>query len=101
MKYFVFEEDGLYEEIMELPTFQSKYPLAYEKYMADNFGSDFNTGKLYALTAEHQYNEFYELDTQYTIEQVKSVVEYDFLYCKMELLKVLGKLTKIIKSSRC
>jgi len=91
MKYFIYEIDGSFECIYTLKELEQKHPAIYKKYMCDNFNSGEDI-----IVYDYEYKGFYEYETDLTIEQLYKVIDHDFIYNEIEILRTLGTLKKII-----
>lgn len=96
MKYYIFLDDGAYGKTMTFDELKAGYPEVAQRIMRIHFGCEDVAGAdIYRFTAVHQYDSFYELETERTVEQVREVIEHDFYVDWEGLAKVIGHLTEI------
>lgn len=92
MKFYLFYEDGILQEILNISEVELKDKDLYKKIMNKNF----NVWNDYVFSYKYEYQNVYEIESNYTLEQLKELLIHDYYIDTLEIAKILGKLNKII-----
>lgn len=92
MKFYLFYEDEILQEILNIEEVKNKDEDLYKKIMNKNFDI-WNT---YVFACKYEYQSVYEIESNYTKEQLLKVLKQEFYIDVLEIAKVLGKVKKII-----
>lgn len=92
MKFYLFYEDGILQEILNISEIELKDKDLYKKIMNKNF----NIWNHYVFSYKYEYQNVYEIESNYTLEQLKELLIHDYYIDTLEIAKILGKLTKIL-----
>ena len=92
MKFYLFYEDGILQEILNISEVELKDKDLYKKIMNKNF----NVWNNYVFSYKYEYQNVYEIESNYTLEQLKELLIHDYYIDTLEIAKILGKLNKII-----
>lgn len=92
MKFYLFYEDDILQEILNISEVELKDKDLYKKIMNKNF----NVWNDYVLSYKYEYQNVYEIESNYTLEQLKELLIHDYYIDTLEIAKILGKLNKII-----
>lgn len=91
MKFYLFYEDEILQEILNIEEVKNKDEDLYKKIMNKNFDI-WNT---YVFVCKYEYQNVYEIESNYKLEQLKELLIHDYYIDTLEIAKVLGKVTKI------
>lgn len=92
MKFYLFYEDEILQEILNISEVELKDKDLYKKIMNKNF----NVWNDYVFSYKYEYQNVYEIESNYTLEQLKELLIHDYYIDTLEIAKILGKLNKII-----
>ena len=92
MKFYLFYEDDILQEILNISEVELKDKDLYKKIMNKNF----NVWNDYVFSYKYEYQNVYEIESNYTLEQLKELLIHDYYIDTLEIAKILGKLNKII-----
>lgn len=92
MKFYLFYEDGILQEILNISEVELKDKDLYKKIMNKNF----NVWNDYVFSYKYEYQNVYEIESDYTLEQLKELLIHDYYINTLEIAKILGKINKII-----
>ena len=92
MKFYLFYEDDILQEILNISEVELKDKDLYKKIMNKNF----NVWNDYVFSYKYEYQNIYEIESNYTLEQLKELLIHDYYIDTLEIAKILGKVTKII-----
>lgn len=92
MKFYLFYEDDILQEILNISEVELKDKDLYKKIMNKNF----NVWNDYVFSYKYEYQNVYEIESNYTLEQLKELLIHDYYIDTLEIAKILGKITKII-----
>lgn len=92
MKFYLFYEDDILQEILNISEVELKDKDLYKKIMNKNF----NIWNDYVFSYKYEYQNVYEIESNYTLEQLKELLIHDYYIDTLEIAKILGKITKII-----
>lgn len=92
MKFYLFYEDDILQEILNISEVELKDKDLYKKIMNKNF----NVWNDYVFSYKYEYQNVYEIESNYTLEQLKELLIHDYYIDTLEITKILGKITKII-----
>ena len=92
MKFYLFYEDDILQEILNISEVELKDKDLYKKIMNKNF----NVWNDYVFSYKYEYQNVYEIESNYTLEQLKELLIHDYCIDTLEIAKILGKITKII-----
>ena len=92
MKFYLFYEDEILQEILNIEEVKNKDEELFKEIMYKNFG----VWKHLSLFANYEYKNVYEIESNYTLEQLKELLIHDYYINTLEIAKILGKLNKII-----
>lgn len=95
-KYYIYYEDGAYDNIFKLDELKEKHEMLYDLVMDLTFDRKMSVAKYDVLTSKYQYDTLFEIDTDLNIEQIKKVIEHDFVYNEIDLCRVLGEVNNIL-----
>ena len=92
MKFYLFYEDDILQEILNISEIELKDKDLYKKIMNKNF----NVWNDYVFSYKYEYQNVYEIESNYTLDQLKELLIHDYYIDTLEIAKILGKLNKII-----
>lgn len=92
MKFYLFYEDDILQEILNISEVELKDKDLYKKIMNKNF----DVWNDYVFSYKYEYQNVYEIESNYTLEQLKELLIHDYYINTLEIAKILGKVTKII-----
>lgn len=92
MKFYLFYEDGVLQEILNIGEVELKDKDLYKKIMNKNF----NIWNDYVFAYKYEYQNVYEIESDYTLEQLKELLIHDYYIDTLGVARILGKLTRII-----
>lgn len=92
MKFYLFYEDGTLQDILNIEEVKNKDEELYKEIMYKNFG----VWKTLSLFANYEYKNIYEIESNYTLEQLKELLIHDYYIDTYKIAEILGKVTKII-----
>lgn len=92
MKFYLFYEDNILQEILNISEVELKDKDLYKKIMNKNF----NVWNDYVFSYKYEYQNVYEIESNYTLEQLKELLIHDYYIDTLEIAKILGRITKII-----
>lgn len=91
MKFYLFYEDGILQEILNIEEVKNKDEDLYKKIMNKNFDI-WNT---YVFACKYEYQNVYEIESNYKLEQLKELLIHDYYIDTLKIANILGKVTKI------
>ena len=94
MKFYLYFNDGVFTHIFDIEEVRLSNENLYNKIMKQNFYIG-NWNEL-VLSNDFEYKSVYEIESNYTKEQLLKILEQDFYIDVLEIAKVLGKVKKII-----
>ena len=79
----------------------SRNSLLGKEYWVRKFGSEimnknFNVWNEYVFSYKYEYQNVYEIESGYTLEQLKELLLHDYYVDTLAIAKILGNVTKII-----
>lgn len=92
MKFYLFYEDDILQEILNISEVELKDKDLYKKIMNKNF----NVWNEYVFSYKYEYQNVYEIESNYTLEQLKELLLHDYYIDTLTIAKILGNVTKII-----
>lgn len=92
MKFYLFYEDDILQEILNISEVELKDKDLYKKIMNKNF----NVWNEYVFSYKYEYQNVYEIESGYTLEQLKELLLHDYYVDTLAIAKILGNVTKII-----
>lgn len=92
MKFYLFYEDEILQEILNIEEVKNKDEDLYKKIMNKNF----NVWNDYVFSYKYEYQNVYEIESNYTLEQLKELLIHDYYIDTLKIANILGKVTKII-----
>ncbi len=92
MKIYLFYEDNILQEILNISEVELKDKDLYKKIMNKNF----NIWNEYVFSYKYEYQNVYEIESNYTLEQLKELLLHDYYVDTLAIAKILGNVTKII-----
>lgn len=92
MKFYLFYEDDILQEILNISGVELKDKDLYKKIMNKNF----NVWNEYVFSYKYEYQNVYEIESNYTLEQLKELLLHDYYVDTFAIAKILGNVTKII-----
>ena len=92
MKIYLFYEDNILQEILNISEVELKNKDLYKKIMNKNF----NIWNEYVFSYKYEYQNVYEIESNYTLEQLKELLLHDYYVDTLAIAKILGNVTKII-----
>ena len=92
MKFYLFYEDDILQEILNISEIELKDKDLYKKIMNKNF----NVWNDYVFSYKYEYQNVYEIESNYTLEQLKELLIHDYYIDTLKIANILGKVTKII-----
>ena len=94
MKFYLYFDDDVFTHIFDIEEVRLRNENLYNKIMKQNFYIG-NWNEL-VLSNDFEYKSVYEIESNYTKEQLLKVLEQEFYIDVLEIAKVLGKVKKII-----
>ena len=94
MKFYLYFDDDVFTHIFDIEEVRLSSENLYNKIMKQNFCIG-NWNEL-ALSNDFEYKSVYEIESNYTKEQLLKVLEQEFYIDVLEIAKILGKVKKII-----
>ena len=94
MKFYLYFDDDVFTHIFDIEEVRLNNENLYNKIMKQNFYIG-NWNEL-VLSNDFEYKSVYEIESNYTKEQLLKVLEQEFYIDVLEIAKVLGKVKKII-----
>ena len=94
MKFYLYFDDDVFTHIFDIEEVRLNNENLYNKIMKQNFYIG-NWNEL-VLSNDFEYKSVYEIESNYTKEQLLKILEQDFYIDVLEIAKVLGKGKKII-----
>ena len=94
MKFYLYFDDDVFTHIFDIEEVRLNNENLYNKIMKQNFCIG-NWNEL-VLSNDFAYKSVYEIESNYTKEQLLKVLEQEFYIDVLEIAKVLGKVKKII-----
>ena len=94
MKFYLYFDDDVFTHIFDIEEVRLSNENLYNKIMKQNFCIG-NWDEL-VLSNDFEYKSVYEIESNYTKEQLLKVLEQEFYIDVLEISKVLGKVKKII-----
>lgn len=91
MKFYLFYEDEILQEILNIEEVKNKDEDLYKKIMNKNF----DIWSAYVFACKYEYQNVYEIESNYKLEQLKELLIHDYYIDTLKIAKVLGKVTKI------
>lgn len=92
MKFYLFYEDGILQDILNIEEVKNKDEDLYKKIMNKNF----NVWNDYVFSYKYEYQNVYEIESNYTLGQLKELLIHDYYIDTYKIAEILGKVTKII-----
>lgn len=92
MKFYLFYEDEILQGILNIEEVKNKDKDLYKKIMNKNF----NVWNDYVFSYKYEYKNVYEIESNYTLEQLKELLIHDYYIDTLKIANILGKVTKII-----
>ena len=94
MKFYLYFDDDVFTHIFAIEEVRLSNENLYNKIMKQNFYIG-NWNEL-VLSNDFEYKSVYEIESNYTKEQLLKVLEQEFYRDVLGIAKVLGKVKKII-----
>jgi len=92
MKFYLFYEDDILKEILNIEEVKNKDEDLYKKIMNKNF----NVWNEYVFSYKYEYQHIYEIESNYTLEQLKELLIHDYYIDTFKIANILGKIKVII-----
>lgn len=92
MKFYLFYENDILQEILNISEVELKNKDLYKKIMNKNF----NIWNEYVFSYKYEYQNVYEIECNYTLEQLKELLIHDYYIDTLKIAEILGKIEKII-----
>ena len=94
MKFYLYFDNDVFTHIFDIEEVRLNNENLYNKIMKQNFYIG-NWNEL-VLSNDFEYKSVYEIESNYTKEQLLKVLEQEFYIDVLEIAKILGKVKKII-----
>lgn len=96
MKFYLFYEDDILKEILNIEEVKNKDEDLYKKIMNKNF----NVWNEYVFSYKYEYQHIYEIESNYTLEQLKELLIHDYYIDTFKIANILGKIKVIIQKRK-
>ena len=94
MKFYLYFDDDVFTQIFDIEEVRLSNENLYNKIMKENFYV--GSWNELVLANDFEYKSVYEIESNYTKEQLLKVLEQEFYIDVLEIAKVLGKVKRII-----
>lgn len=94
MKYYLYFDDDVFSHIYDIEEVRLSNENLYNKIMKENFGV--GTWNELTLSYNFEYKSVYEIESNYTLEQLNKILVQDVYIDVLEIAKILGKVKRII-----
>lgn len=94
MKFYLYFDDGVFTHIFDIEEVRLSNENLYNKIMKNNFY--IGSWNELVLANDFEYKNVYEIESDYTKEQLNKILDQEFYIDVLEIAKVLGKIKKII-----
>jgi hypothetical protein len=94
MKFYLYFDDDEFTNIFDIEEVRLSNENLYNKIMKTNFYV--GTWNELVLANDFEYKNVYEIESDYTKEQLLKVLDQEFYINVLEIAKILGKVKRII-----